>query len=1195
MLAVRASLLAVFALISCALAIDLARAQGPTAETGTTLHPGVNLVGWVGEATPVSQLFDEIPQLESIWAWDAELRDWIVAGRAAPEWLGGLGRVTPGIGLRLHLGGDESYLWQRPTEPTRGLVKLRTGWNLVAWSGADQTPINDAVKGIGWSLRTVRRWNPATQQWTSWTSPKRTAQLIAAGSADQGADDDSEMPGIRRGEALWIEVARAVNWLQPTDILPRLVFPGGASQQLQTRVREDLEAVLTFYRDQYGIQADPDLTIYIPKDADALIQAYRDDGMNVDSADEASNRAEWGRAAGWFGAAGLVVKQELWSEELASSDPQYGTYVLAHEYTHVIQDGLRGRGNRSNAWLLEGGAEWAVSEFDDLNGVQSLDDRRESLLRGIRSDIPTLRSAEVPHGGPVYRLGEFAIDRLVGEYGADSWIEFWRRLAPTEAGPHERWQSTPDWQTALSKVTGIAVSEFYANFNAWQREQALKNAALGPAYHGRWIRGRVINSDRHPVGGAFVTAMSVGGERNRTEAAADGRFEVIAPEPGDYRLLVAVGDRCAGYYSSGELVTKEENAALIRVSDSDVPDIDIRLSPNVCGQIVRGQVVSDAGEPLAGVSIYCGRGCWYFHRTASDGTFTVAVENRDNYWLDFYIADGCVIRYRPGEPILYRDDGGTPIAIADNDVNGLRVRVSSDLCRQRVVGSIEGIERFTERFSTYLEVSVRLCRAGSTRCGQRTSRDLDRDGSFAVAAPTAGSYWLSYFLDNCQLYHTPTGLTGNPAEAMRFNAGEHDVRIGHRRVSDTMCAHRISGRLIGSDGPTTVYACEQLDRECASSAGGWADRDGRFAVTVPVDGAYRLYLNLPDCTAYFGQDGLTSNVDDAQLFRVDGRDIQISPRQVSAGGCGHQITGSITQADSRPLAGAYVTACLEVDGECTSHTGDNTDNDGAFAITVPVDGTYHVSFDLDGCTVHFGQGRLTGNRDDARLIRVAGRNVQLSQRQVPVDVCGYQITGSITQADGQPLADTQIFVCLEVGGHCGGGWASASTNSGGAFAITVAGDGRYLVWFEIERCIIHFRSGSFTTTRSERGTVRVEGRSVRLNPRQIPAGMCAHRISGRIVDSKGMLIPGEWIEAQWSSGAHIDAASGSIDTDGRFEIRVPSDGAYTLGVVLRERTDCWYQPGGRAFGSWDNPVRVSGADVTDITLRLPGTVEELCE
>ena len=209
----------------------LANAQEPATETGTTLHPGVNLVGWTSETAPVSQLFDEIPQLESIWAWDAELDDWIIAGRNAPEWLGGLGRVTAGMGLRLVLGGEESFLWQRSTEPTRGLVKLRTGWNLVAWSGADGALIEQVAKGIGWSLRELRRWNAASQQWTTWTSPKRSAQLIATSTTDQGATgEEAEPPTVQRGEALWVNLARSVNWLQPTDILPRLIFPDGASE-----------------------------------------------------------------------------------------------------------------------------------------------------------------------------------------------------------------------------------------------------------------------------------------------------------------------------------------------------------------------------------------------------------------------------------------------------------------------------------------------------------------------------------------------------------------------------------------------------------------------------------------------------------------------------------------------------------------------------------------------------------------------------------------------------------------------------------------------------------------------------------------------------------------------------------------------------------------------------------------------------
>ena len=140
--------LAAAALAVLLLTIALASAQEPPeSETATRLEPGINIIGWVSESTSVSQLFREIPSLELVGAWDTERDNWVVARRGAPEWLSGLARVTAGMGLRLVLGGEEPFLWERSTEPTRGLVELRTGWNLVAWSGADNAPLEQVAKG----------------------------------------------------------------------------------------------------------------------------------------------------------------------------------------------------------------------------------------------------------------------------------------------------------------------------------------------------------------------------------------------------------------------------------------------------------------------------------------------------------------------------------------------------------------------------------------------------------------------------------------------------------------------------------------------------------------------------------------------------------------------------------------------------------------------------------------------------------------------------------------------------------------------------------------------------------------------------------------------------------------------------------------------------------------------------------------
>ena len=387
------------------------------------------------------------------------------------------------------------------------------------------------------------------------------------------------MPTIRRGEALWINVARAVNWLQPTDILPRLIFPGGASGELQTRVRQDLEATLAFFRTQYGIQADPDFTVYIPKDVEALIQAliqaYIFDGrvqdlvQDLDDGFEAGIRTTWDFAAGWAGS-DIVVKQMSWPDDLSTDEVAWGRYTITHEYFHILQNQLSDPEavGLLSLWLVEGTASWIDAEHAVIDGEQTWDDLRDGRLSEITDTLaPPLRSMERGIGWE-YTLGWLATDRLIADGEPDSAIEFWRRLlAPT------------DWRTAFHEVSGQPVSEFDAAFNAWQRTAAGYD-------DGNWIRGKVVVA----VGAAahvFVDAIRVEGETSvdlnqRTETAGDGSFAVWVPEAGDYILSVDNGFNCIRYYSDGQLIDDLEEARPVKVSQSDI-SIDIRLPPDVCG------------------------------------------------------------------------------------------------------------------------------------------------------------------------------------------------------------------------------------------------------------------------------------------------------------------------------------------------------------------------------------------------------------------------------------------------------------------------------------------------------------------------------------------------------------------------------------------------------------------------------------
>ena len=871
---------ALAALLLCA---GLANAQEPPdADSATRLEPGLNLVGWVGEPAPVSQLFRDIPRLEAIWAWDAELRDWIVAAPGAPEWLGGLGRVTAGMGLRMQLGGDQPYLWRRSTEPTRGLVKLRTGWNLVAWSGADGAAIGDVVKGIGWSLRTVRRWDAASQQWVTWTSPERSAQVIANTNADQGdAGDDAQPVGIRRGEALWIEVARAVNWLQPTDILPRLVFPGGASGEFQSRVRGALESVLTFFRDQYGIQADPDFTIYVARDADALIQAWKDDGEGVNDARAASTRTQWNRKGGWVDDNYINLNQAYWSR-----------YIVAHEYFHILQ--LQLSSGQSSAWLFEGGAEWAASEYKVLDsGDTTLQTQLSDLRSMISRDTPSLRSTEFGNGTWEYELGWLATNLLTANAGADSWIEFWRQLAPTKIGPHRRWESTPDWRTAFQDVFGQPVSEFYADFNAWQREQAAANPVSTSPTTATGIRGRVTDVDGAPVGGVFVNAFRASGGRNqRAETNGDGAFAVRAPEAGDYLLSVDINENCVLYYSDGGLINDWGQryfwpaARPVKVGQSGVSDIDIQLPSNACGWQIRGRIVGPNAEPLAGLPIKAcpagyGGQC---HSSASeaDGSFTVTVAASREYRLSANLGHSCSVYFRSGVPTTNRSSASR-ITVADAHVGDILIRVSADLCRLRVAGFVGGIGRF---LYGYGHVSMGLCRVVDNRCESTPISLLEGDGPFTFATPTPGNYRLTYDLNGCRVHYGPTGLTVNVADATLINVDSRDVRVAYRQIPTNVCAYQIEGSITRADGrpltDTSVWAC--LDGYCVSAYDYTGD-DGTFAIIVPTDGEYSLQLYFDRCVLYFRDGGFTTTRSERATVRVNGRDLRLSHRQITADMC----------------------------------------------------------------------------------------------------------------------------------------------------------------------------------------------------------------------------------------------------------------------------------------------------------------------
>ena len=223
------ALLAVaFAVLALCAALQptVARAEEPSGDIVTVLQPGENLVGWIAAEASIGDLFAAVPEIEAVWAWDTHRRRWRAASPRVPETFHSLRTLTPGMGLLIQLGGDRPVEWTRSAVPARGLVQLRPGPNLVAWSGPDDSEITWLSKGIGLSLVSAGVLSSGETGWSLY-DPANAATA-------------ESFPAINRGDALWITSSRNINWLQPTGVLPKIEFPGGASQQLQERVRADL-------------------------------------------------------------------------------------------------------------------------------------------------------------------------------------------------------------------------------------------------------------------------------------------------------------------------------------------------------------------------------------------------------------------------------------------------------------------------------------------------------------------------------------------------------------------------------------------------------------------------------------------------------------------------------------------------------------------------------------------------------------------------------------------------------------------------------------------------------------------------------------------------------------------------------------------------------------------------------------------
>ena len=560
------------------------------------------------------------------------------------------------------------------------------------------------------------------------------------------------------------------------------------------------------------------------------------------------------------------------------------------------------------------------------------------------------------------------------------------------------------------------------------------------------VQGRLLDGESKGKAWTRIRAIETG-ENIYVEAYTDanGYFSLTAPGEGSYVLYIdLLWDGvygCSAYYQRGGATTSRNRATSVQVSDGDVWRLQFRLPTDGCPKVT-GRLLNAEGEPIAGVNVYGEIGNrssgWL---TDSEGSFQIAVSRPGQHrvWAD---VDGCEVYYREGEATTSRNQA-TLIGIDDGEVVELEFQVTEErMCSTEIFGTLVDAEG-----NPIADAYV----FGETK-GKSTDVRTNVDGVFAITVTGTGLYRLHTMVNGCQVFYRQDGATMSYDAATLIRVADVDVTGVRFQIPGGICTTRISGRVLDArgDGVSSAWVGVESD---GVMTGVQTNSDGRFSVTVPRQGMYRLGIHLGGCWIYYRRDGSTMSYEEAAVIRIADLDVSGLRFQLAKGMCSARISGRVLDPTGTPIADLEVQALPE--GGAVS--GGRADENGIFSISLPEPGSFRISANVDGCVIYYGRGGVTSLYQNATLVYVSDADVTGITLQVPEDMCELRISGELLRADGSPGSDQFIV------GSGGGGHGVGLSDAAGSFSFAVPGRGSYLLTVWIDGCSI-YRGGHGPTT-----------------------------------------------------------------------------------------------------------------------------------
>ena len=752
-----------------------ARATDSPTET-LELHPGDNFVGWVAEPILIDDLFDQIPASKLVYTWAADSRSWRYA---ISEVGGNLKTLDPGMAAMIKISGSEPVEWERPLTPAKGMVTLYSGVNWVAWNGRDEWPLDQVARGIGTSLVSIE-------------VEERGIVYQPNDNISVAIEPLSGQSTLRRGDALRVTVNRDLRWLQPTGMMPEVVWIGDFSLPLKERISSDILRVIDYFASTYGVETDfANTRLTLWNDLNAAVEYY------VSNFQYYSNRDTLRRSlinnpilGGGGGVTMSICDGSSWCG--GQLDDSLNVPVFAHELFHTLQFQLSYNDSARPFWMIEGSAEWSGYGLAVADGSISFQASRSFPLDAARSPHVTLPMVDWQRNKNYeYSLGLLAVDRLVELSSFDSIVEYFRQSYPQSLGADDLPAYRIPQQDTFASVFGLTLTNFYSEFEKWHRtwrnplpEEWDKAVLLGrltydsdlpatdfvvEALHyknGKWVEGSIVYSAR---------------------VEDDGSFMLRVPPNISQRIQVARGDACRLYLSRDGLRTDIPSANEVRyVSVAKPTRLNLELPHGACMggltvTVVRDEASDYCNEYFAvllvaesgnghGVQQSCGQP--FTHWATAGSRYQVRVDLGDaaggGAGCYAWVGDHGLI-------VSQSDSRWFPLGV---ELIGLQVSIPKDLCAWRLQGRV--LDRGgNPRGQVLVAVS-----GGSESLD---SMMTDSDGHFGFLVPTNGEYWLYAWQDGCNVFRRQAGdSTLAPSTSDKITIAGADV-TGIEWVYENLC------------------------------------------------------------------------------------------------------------------------------------------------------------------------------------------------------------------------------------------------------------------------------------------------------------------------------------------------------------------------------------------------------------------------